>query len=212
MICNNKQILASDFAVTEWKTAKHDKPFVFYISGDGGMNDFSTNLCKEINESGYDVAALNAKSYFWNKKTPAETAKEIINYLQKQFIGRTNQEFVVVGYSFGADVMPFIVNNLTEATHEKLMSTVLLSPSTSTDFEIHWSDMFGSSKKRSMDVVAEINKLGAKKLAIICGDDEDEFPFKQVKIPNFKNAILPGGHHYDKDSNIVAKTIVGFFK
>ena len=56
----------------EWITNSHDKPLIFYISGDGGFNKFSTALCESFSKKGYDVCALNARSYFNNKKTPEQ--------------------------------------------------------------------------------------------------------------------------------------------
>lgn len=55
--------------------------------------------------------------------------------------------------------MPFIVNRLPDSMREKIMTVILVSPSRSTDFEIHWSDMFDGNTPRSMDVVDEINKI-----------------------------------------------------
>ncbi len=145
--------------VKEW-TDPANKPFILYISGDGGFNNFSTGLCNELNRSGYNVTAINAKTYFWEKRTAEQSALDIASYLDKKMAGRNNQQLVLAGYSFGADVLPFIVNKLPEAMKKKLVSVVLLSPSTTTDFEIHWADIFGISKKRSIDVVAEINRMG----------------------------------------------------
>ncbi len=187
-------------------------PFVLYITGDGGFNNFSTELCTVINKAGYSITAINAKSYFWDKKTPGQTAKDITTYLDKQFKERKNQQLVLAGYSFGADVMPFIVNALPDSIKMKLVSVVLLSPSTSTDFEIHWLDIFGSNKKRDMDVVAEINKMGLIKTVTIVGNDENIFPVKNIGLKNYRNESLPGGHHFDDDTGEVANTMMKFFK
>jgi len=54
---------ANDLPVKERKMTS-EKPLVFYISGDGGLNNFSTGLCKNINTAGYEATALNAKIYF----------------------------------------------------------------------------------------------------------------------------------------------------
>ncbi len=197
--------------VKEWSSAK-EKPFVLYITGDGGFNNFSTDLCTTINKAGYAVSSVNAKSYFWNKKTPAQTATDISAYLAKQFNSRKNQQLIFAGYSFGADVMPFIVNKLPDAIRKKIVSVLLLSPSGSTDFEIHWSDMFGGNKQRSMDVVPEINKITSQKTITFFGSDETDFPVKNIKLKNYTNEILPGGHHFDGNTDEVAKTIMKYFK
>jgi type IV secretory pathway VirJ component len=198
---------SDDFPIKEWVSSTHDKPFIFYISGDGGFNSFSTGLCSTLNAQGYDVVALNARSYFWDKKTPEETTTAITNFLTSKFTGRKNQQLILVGYSFGADVLPFIINKLSGVMASKLGTTFLLSPSTSTDFEIHWSDLMGFNKKRSMDVPAEINKLATHKIVIVSGSDEDEFPFDAIKLKKYFHTILPGGHHFDGNTKEVVNTI-----
>lgn len=195
----------------EWN-AITSYPFVLYISGDGGLNSFSTDLCTTINKAGYSITALNAKSYFWDKKTPEQAASDIAGYLNKQFKRRPDQQLVLAGYSFGADVMPFIVNRLPDSVQKRLVSVVLLSPSTSTDFEVHWTDIFGGNKKRSMDVVAAINNMYPVKTTTIFGDDEDDFPVKDIKLKNYTNKVLPGGHHFDGNTGEVAKTMLSYFK
>ena len=196
--------------VREW-SASSQTPFVLYISGDGGFNDFSTSLCAAIHKKGYSITAVNAKSYFWDKKTPEQTAKDITAYLGEQFKNRKNQQWVFAGYSFGADVIPFIVNNFVDSIRKKLVSIVLLSPSASTDFEVHWLDIFGGNKKRSMDVVAELNKMDPIKTATIFGSDETTSPFKNIKLKNYSHETLPGGHHFDDNTDEVAGTMVKHF-
>src|SRR4051794_26793404 len=101
---------SSQLPVMEWKSAS-ETPFIFYISGDGGLNSFSTSLCKEINDGSYHIPALNAKSYFWDIFFKQKTAYDISAYLDNAFAARKNQQLVIAGYSFGADVVPFIINS-----------------------------------------------------------------------------------------------------
>lgn len=195
----------------EWY-ANTQAPFIFYISGDGGFNNFSNGLCNAINKEGYSITSLNSRSYFWNKKTPQQTANDIVAYLETQFKKRENQQFALVGYSFGADVLPFIVNRLPAAIKNKLVSVVMLAPSTSTDFVIYLTDMFGTPKKRSMDVVTEINNIGLVKTVIISDDKENSFPYKNVRLKNFSSEVLQGNHHFDGGTNVVAKTILKYLR
>lgn len=52
-----------DFKVAEWNSHS-DKPIVFYISGDSGFNTFSKSMGENLHTLGYDVFALDTKSYF----------------------------------------------------------------------------------------------------------------------------------------------------
>ena len=199
---------AQDLPIKEWQTATHEKPLIFYISGDGGMNSFSTDLCKSLNEKGYDVSALNAKSYFWNRKTPEEAASDVNNYLAKKIAGRKSQEVVLIGYSFGADVLPFIVNRLSKNISDSVIVSFLMASSGSTDFEIHWSDIFGGNSKRSMDVVTEINKLTGKNIVIINGSNGEYLALNKISLKKYAHEVLPGGHHFEGDTEEITKVIL----
>ena len=49
---------SQNLPISEWTVNSHEKPFIFYISGDGGMNKFSTSLCEALHDKGFDVSAL----------------------------------------------------------------------------------------------------------------------------------------------------------
>src|SRR5690348_1596853 len=70
------------------KWSSDDKPFVFYISGDGGYTNFSEHICTAINKAGYNVTALNSKVYFNDKKTPQQTTNDITDYLNDELSKR----------------------------------------------------------------------------------------------------------------------------
>jgi len=200
--------VAQDFPVKEWASTSQDKPLVFYLSGDGGLNKFSNSLCDGINKKGYEVMELNSKSYFWDKKTPEQTAIDINNYLVKKISGRKNQQIVMIGYSFGADVLPFILSRLPKDIHDKILASFLMASSGSTDFEIHWADIFGGNAKRDMDVVSEINKLVDDKIVIISSSDDRHLEANKITLRRYTHEILPGGHHFDGDTDEIIKVIL----
>jgi len=187
-------------------------PLVLYLSGDGGFNSFSNRVCELIAGAGYTVAGIDSKKYFWKKKSPKEIAADISNTLRKLFLLRHNKQFFIVGYSFGADAVPFIVNRMDAEAKEKLKSVVLLEPSVSTDLEIHIADILGRSNiKRSLDVIAEINRIKGVKTSIILGDDEADFPVKKITLKNFEKKYLSGGHHFSGNAGEVAINTLALF-
>ena len=187
-----------------------DSTYVLLISGDGGLNNFTSNLCADINSAGYPLSAVNAKSYFWEKKTPEQTTADILLFLRGQKANKSNFHLCLLGYSFGADVVPYIVNRFPDSIKERLSSVILLSPSGSTDFEIHWSDMLGGKTKRSMDVVTEINRMNVKKVALLSGDEEAGLPAHAIHLPNCAIEKLPGGHHFDGNTGVIAGAMMKY--
>lgn len=199
---------AQDFPIKEWASASQDKPLIFYLSGDGGLNKFSNSLCNGISKKGYEVIELNSKSYFWDKKTPQQTAVDVNNYLVKKISGRKNQQIVMIGYSFGADVLPFILTRLPKDVHDKILASFLMASSGSTDFEIHWADIFGGNSKRDMDVVSEVNKLVDDKIIIISSSDDRHLEANKITLKRYTHEILPGGHHFDGDTDEIVRVIL----
>jgi type IV secretory pathway VirJ component len=106
-----------------------------------------------------------------------------------------------VGYSFGADVTPFMFTHFSTSLTGRVTNLVLLSPSAKTDFEIHVLQMLGWGKNSGESVPAEINKI-SKPILFITGDDENDFPYGQLTTKNKQIIKMSGGHHYD--GNVIA--------
>ena len=182
------------------------KPLIVYISGDGGMNSFTNSLITSLNKKGYAVLALDAKSYFWRKKEPQEFAADMSQAITNYLKNKKSNSFIVLGYSFGADVTPFLVNRLPSLLHTKCRNIVLLSPSTHTDFEIKILDMLGFGGSKDKNVVNELNKVAVQTI-LFFGSDEKSFPVNEITIKK-QVVVMEGGHHYDNDVDDLASKIV----
>lgn len=182
------------------------KPLIVYLSGDGGMNSFTNSLIQSLNKKGYAVLALDSKDYFWQKKEPQQFANDMVQAIGTYLKNKKRSSFIILGYSFGADVAPFLVTRLPSYLSAKCKHLVLLSPSTHTDFEIKVLDMLGWGSKKGKNVVNELNRV-ALPVLIFFGSDEKDFPLNEVTIKK-QVVIMEGGHHYDNDANDLANQII----
>jgi len=164
-----------------------------------------------LNKQGYAVIGLNAKDYFWTRRKPKEAAVAIEAAIDESNKQWKRSNIVLIGYSFGADVAPFMLTNFSPALALKVTRLILLSPSPKTDFEVHVMQMLGWGNSSGESVPAEINKI-IKPVVFIVGDDEKEFPFSQLTIKNKQVIKMPGGHHYDGDVNALSKQVVAQIK
>jgi type IV secretory pathway VirJ component len=186
-------------------------PVVFYITGDGGMKKFSVDIVNTLAGRGYPVIGLNALKYFWSKKTPEQAAADVAALMQYYGGQWNNHSFVFVGYSMGADVLPFIYHHLPVALQEQVHHLVFMSPSASTDMVVHLSDMLGkTSTPGSMNVLAAMSNITGKPLLLIFGQDEKDFDSKLLTGSNYKQVVLPGGHHYNDDATGVVQQILSY--
>lgn len=186
-------------------------PIVVYLSGDGGFNHFSSKLCESFNKIGYEVIAVDSRKYFWSRKTPRVAAGFLSSLIERQIKGRASQLFILIGYSFGADVTPFIMNEFPQPLQKMMAGAVLISPSETTDFEVHLTDFMGMNSKQTRPVINGINQMHSSKTLILFGSEETILPSEKIKLKNCKTEILAGGHHYKGLTDRVAAIIVNYF-
>ncbi|MBD0377100.1 MAG: hypothetical protein ICV51_15915 [Flavisolibacter sp.] len=183
------------------------KPLILYITGDGGFNSFSTAFMNELNKSGYAVVALDAKTYFWKKKKAEEAASDVERLMNNYLRAWNHKNFFVIGYSFGADVAPFILSRLSAELYNRCTHLVLMSPSPTTDFEAKVVNMMGFGLQGKERVPPEINKLN-KPILFLFGKEEKDFPLQQITAPNKQVVILEGGHRYDGNAGTISNHIL----
>ena len=184
-------------------------PMFVLISGDGGWNTFDQSFCKYLTQKGVHVVVLDAQKYFWKSRTPEETTEDLVTMIGTYGEKWKRDKFVLAGFSFGADIVPFLVNRFPGEIKSRLISSILISPDKTCDFEIHLSDMLnlGISKGR-YNVVNEIQKSDFKKMVAVFGYDENKDNQQAFKQTGIKVEILPGNHHFDSGYEALANLIM----
>jgi type IV secretory pathway VirJ component len=200
--------LKIDIPLTLIPTAsKENLPLAFFISGDGGWTGFDQTMGEKLAENGMPVAGLDAQKYFWNERKPKEAADEIGKAIEHYMQQWNRKSFVLIGYSFGACVAPFIANNFTDVLKESLKGVYCFSPNETGDFEIHISDMLSLKSKEKYDVVNELKKIYSLKPVCIFGLEEDAAIRNRFSETGLRIETLPGNHHYNNDLSRAAAII-----
>jgi type IV secretory pathway VirJ component len=191
--------------------SKENLPLALFISGDGGWTSFDQAICEKLAAEGMPVVGLDSQKYFWNKKQPKEVSDEITIAVEHYMQQWNRNSFVLIGYSFGACVAPFISENFSNSLKENLKGVYCLSPDETGDFEIHISDMLSLKNNERYDVLNELKKIISLNPVCVFGSEED------IELRNHFSAIgirietLPGNHHYENDHNAVALIILKDF-
>ena len=116
---------------------------------------------------------------------------------------------VLIGYSQGADTLPFAVNRLSGQGKRTVSITVLLALSGRADFEFHLSNWISTSNT-GLPVLPEMRKLSAEPptLCVYGADDEDALCPKLRGTPT-RLVKLNGGHHFGGEYDRLADVILG---
>jgi type IV secretory pathway VirJ component len=57
-------------------------------------------------------------------------------------------------------------------------------------------------------VATEINKLSNDKIVILSGSDNQELDPRKITLKKYTLEILPGGHHFDSNTEEITRTIL----
>lgn len=200
-----------EFPVTEWNS-NSDKPVIFYISGDGGFNNFSKTFSQELHRHGYDVFALNTKKYFWHKKTPLKASQDTESYLKQITKDRKNKKIIIIGYSYGADVAPFIYNRFDADFQQNIQKLIIIGPSKVNDFEIHLQEYIAGQQEYGFSVVREINQIKNVPFTLVVSDLEYKyFPINEITLKDFQLLHLRGNHHFGGNTKMLADAVLKYF-
>ena len=180
---------------------------IFMISGDGGWTGFDQELAVHLSKQSFGVVGLDALQYFWSEKKPDEVAKTIAPILEYYLAEWNCKDIILMGYSFGADFMPFLENRLSPEIKSKVKMIAMLSPDEWADFEIHISDMLSIlDSEDTNNVKTELLKTNCKTL-LIFGSEEVPNKFEDLPKAHFKYRVIPGGHHYGNNFEAITTGI-----
>lgn len=185
------------------------KPLAFFISGDRGWTDFDQSLANRLAQKHIPCIGLDALHYFWSEKNPQKVAADIAPLIQNYMHTWRKSKILLVGYSFGADVLPFVADKLPFILKDKIQALTLLSPSEKAGFEIHVSDMLSIGNRKDVyNVVDEIRSLKYFPTLCIFGKDEEtKFPEK-LRGKNIHFLFTQGGHHFSNSFEEIIQFIM----
>jgi type IV secretory pathway VirJ component len=183
-----------------------DDRLVVMLSGDGGWAALDRGVSAVFAAQGIGAVGLDSLSYFWKQRTPAETAAAITGIIQWYTEHWKKRRVILFGYSFGADVLPFIVNRLPPPVLTRIERVVFAGLGPRAAFEFHLSNWLSDTPEDGLPVVDEIRHMPAIRAICLYGSDEGP----ASACPELKNTAvilheLPGDHHFNDDYARVVK-------
>lgn len=192
----------SDLPLAEIEAEGPAELFAVIYSGDGGWRDIDKDIGEVLAAHGVPTVGVDSLRYFWTEKTPAEVAHDLERILDHYGERWAARRVVLVGYSFGASVLPFAVNRLSPRWRERIVQISLLGLEPTADFEIRVSGWLGAGpSSESRPVLPELRSLDRSRLQCFYGEeeDEDETLCPSPELQGAEIVRTAGGHHFDGD-------------
>jgi type IV secretory pathway VirJ component len=207
---NGGSQLLSDLPLVEVPAAGGNTHLMgILITGDGGWGVTDRGIAKSLADKGIPVVGLNSLHYFWKQKTPEQTAADLNRILQHYSALWKRNEVVVIGYSFGADILPFMLNRIPKESLQQIKVITLLGLSSTADFQFHWTDWIVSRKRSASQAVRpEVEKLRGKKILCFYGTEDGDALCEKL-APGLAKAIpIQGGHRFGKGYQPIVNAIL----
>jgi type IV secretory pathway VirJ component len=189
-------------------TAPESDLFAVMISGDGGWAGLDQGVSGALAAHGIPVVGLNSLKYFWHARNADSTAHDV-NRIVEQYAMRWHKKRVLlIGYSFGADVMPFVFNRLPEATRARVASVSFLGLGPGATYEVTVGEWLPGADKKGDPVVPEIAKMQSLPRLCVQGNGEKDSSCPQLEKLGVTVRLIGDGHHFSGLEDEIADAIV----
>jgi type IV secretory pathway VirJ component len=185
--------------------------FAIIMSGDGGWAGLDQDVAAALSAKGIAVVGLDSLRYYWTARTPEGLAADTDRMIRYYLAHFGKQRVLLIGYSQGADVLPFAVNRLPEATRARVALVAVMGMSEHALFEFHLSSWISDSNSGPA-TLPEINRINGVPVLCMYGADETDSLCPQLDPKKFIIVKLKGGHHFDGDYANLARQILAAAK
>jgi type IV secretory pathway VirJ component len=200
-------LLVPDLPLVEARAAGAGGTIAVLLSGDGNWAAFAKGLTRELNAAGISVVGLKSRSYLnaSPRKTPDIASRDLERLLLAYVPAWKADSVVLIGYSRGADIAPFMITRLPREWRGRIPLLVLLSPSRFASFEFHLIDLV-SDKRRPTDIPLLPVVKGLQGLPMLCvyGSDDPGALCPLAPPELMKIVALRQGHRMEDPEGVSA--------
>lgn len=190
-------------------------PFLAVIySGDGGWRDLDKTVGEWLAAHGVAVVGVDSLRYFWHEKTPERVASDLAEILRHYGARWERPQVALIGYSFGAGIVPFAFGRLPEAERARVVQLSLLGLEPRAPFAFHvagWLEQVGVTADVYRDaplVLPELERVDPRMVQCFEGVDEPDSLCRAPELDAVERITTRGGHHFDGDYPKLAQQIL----
>jgi type IV secretory pathway VirJ component len=179
------------------------------LTGDGGWAGLDKELADSIASHGSTVVAVDTRAYLSRKRDPESASRDLERILRHYLPASGAEHVLLVGYSHGAEVLPFMATRLPHDLLNKVRVVALLGPARNANFKFHLIDLVSNrSRKDDLMTVPEVEKLRGRRILCFYGADEKESACRAFDPSIVTLYEMPGGHHFGKKYGVIATRIL----
>ncbi len=187
--------------VTETVPDAVSLPLILLVSGEGGWRSFDALLARWLTEAGYWVGGIDAMKYFWkpqdDRQALSADMRAYADALARAAGRHASDPFLLVGFSFGADLAPWIAG---AGGTGRIRGLVMIGPDETGSLEARITEILGIQAKDHIFSVAQALKSASGVPVLFVHGEKD----RNSAAPKLLGAagepkklvVVPGSEHH----------------
>ena len=203
------RVAESPFPVVE-VGADSGHTLALLLTGDGGWARGDRALAEALARGGVAVVGLDTRAYLRAAhRTPESASRDAAQILERYSALWHRDRLVLVGYSRGANIAPFLVSRWPAVLRQRLALLALVGLADRASFEFRWQDLLHEPRRASdLPTRPELERIRGTPTLCVYGTDE-----KGSLCPSLDQSLahvsrIPGGHVLDASSGAMAGALV----
>jgi type IV secretory pathway VirJ component len=176
----------------------HSAPeLAVFLTGDGGWAAIDKEISDSLALHGIPVVALNSREYLASKRTPEQAASDVARIIR--YYGRSlgRNLVLLIGYSRGADILPFVANRLPPDIRSRVRLIALLGLAPNANFKFHLMDLVDNHHRPDdLPTIPEVTRLHSQQILCFYGMKEKETACRSLPDSVATAVAMPDGHHF----------------
>ena len=181
--------------------------FGVFLTGDGGWVGLDKGVSKELAKHNIPIVGWDSLKYFWSRRTPEGASHDLDRVLRTYARLWGRSRVLLIGYSQGADTMPFMVNRLPADTHKMVGYTTLLGISDNALWEFHVANWLGNPPK-GIPTGPELAHWTGSPYLCLYGESDGDAACAQLTGHDGTVLKMAGGHHFSGEYAEIADEIL----
>ena len=179
------------------------------LTGDGGWRRVDAKVTDPIRARGIPVVGFSTPAFFRERRTAEESACALERILRTYMLRWNRSRILLIGYSRGADILPFMGSRLPADLREHVRLVAFLGLEPTIDFRYHPSWIpFYHPREVQFPVAPELEKMRGYRMLCVYGEGETDSLCRSLDPHLIRKLSEPGGHHFDGRYEEIGNAIV----
>lgn len=184
--------------------------FAIVLTGDGPTGGLGRRIGSDLQAAGVPAVVWHTLRYYWNPQSPEQSARDLDGVIRHYASAWGRDRVVLVGYSMGADVLPFLVNRLPDDSRRRVAGMALLALAHDAVFEFRFEQWWGTSSAPRFATRPEVEKLAGLRVLCVWGVGDDKAACPLMRTAPMREVQLRGGHQFKGDQERLLRVVREF--